>query len=701
MPEPTDRGRRYVPGLDGLRALAVLAVIVYHLRFSWAGGGMLGVGVFFTLSGYLITDLLLGHWHRHGELGLRTFWVRRARRLLPALFVMLAVVSVLVALVDPQWLSALRRQVLSAAFYFANWSTIAQHGSYFSRFSPPLPLDHLWSLSIEEQFYLVWPVILLAGIWLVRGRKRLVFLTVALAAGSLVAMALLYHPGYDPTRVYEGTDTRAFGLLIGAALAMVWPTQTPRAAAAPRVRLGLDLAGVLALMGILVLIWRTTPVSRFLYPYAFLLLSLATAAMLAAIVNPTSRLGAVLGWKPLRWIGVRSYGIYLWQWPIIVLLMPAGAPFSWSRAALAVGATLVAAALSWRYVEQPIRRGALVRLRHRLTSAANTVIVRRRMVAVSGTAMAVLLLPALGLLGALPAVSSAGASGPLLKDLPAPLAARAAPTTEPAHPAATTDPAAPSHTSAPPTATATVIRPPLVRVAANSASPGLSTPTRSACRAVVYIGDSTSEGEISTDYIPNSRLRLQGQLARVGVATTYPEISGARSTVETFEGHPNAATVAQDHVRAGYRGCWILAVGTNDVANVHLGGRPGLAGRIARMMSIVGRQPVLWVDLITLQAPGRPYSEDGMQAWNTDLLAACYRYPNMRVFDWAGQARRKWFIPDGIHYYSPGYVARTHDISRALAEGFPAHGGPSRACVVGSGSAGPGALGAVVLARVF
>ncbi|MFL5824204.1 MAG: acyltransferase family protein [Solirubrobacteraceae bacterium] len=679
MPEPTERGRRYVPGLDGLRALAVLCVIAYHLGFSWAGGGMLGVGIFFTLSGYLITDLLLGHWKRHGELGLRTFWVRRARRLLPALFLMLAVASVLVALVDPEWLGALRRQVISATFYFANWSTIAQHGSYFARFAPPLPLDHLWSLSIEEQFYLVWPLVLLGGIWLMRGRARLALATLALAAGSLVAMALLHHPGYDPTRVYEGTDTRAFGLLIGAALAMVWPSQTPRAAARPRVRRALDVAGVAGLLGALVLVWRTDPVSSFLYPYGFVLLSLATAVTLAAIVNPASRLGAALGWRPLRWIGVRSYGIYLWQWPIIVLITPVGAGFSWGRGVLAVAATMAAAALSWRFVEQPIRRGGLVRLRHRLTSAASTVIVRRRMVALSGTAMAVLLLPALGLIGALPAVSSAGASGPLVKALPHPLAARAGrvpgadPPRVPAHPATASQPAGAATAQPAPPAPA-----PLATPAA-----GGGAGTWSSCRSVVYIGDSTSEGEVSTDYIPNPRLRLQSQLARVGVRTTYPEISGARSTVETFKGHPNAATVAKDHLQAGYRGCWILAMGTNDVANVHEGGRPGLAGRIARMMAVIGSQPVLWVDLITLQAPGRPYSEDTMQQWNSDLLAACARYPNMRVFDWAARARRKWFIPDGIHYYSPGYVARTHLIAGALADAFPAHGSPSPSCLVG------------------
>ena len=689
MPEPTERGRRYVPGLDGLRALAVLCVIVYHLGFTWAGGGMLGVGVFFTLSGYLITDLLLGHWKTEGGLGLRTFWVRRARRLLPALFLMLAVVAVLVALVDPEWVGALRRQTLSASLYFANWSTIAQHGSYFSRFSPPLPLDHLWSLSIEEQFYLIWPLLLLGALLLARGRRGLVVFTVALAVASAVAMGLLHHPGYDPTRAYEGTDTRAFGLLIGAALAMVWPSQTPAAAAAPKVRNRLDLAGLAALVTIAVMVWRTDPYSSFIYPYGFILLSLATAVLLAAIVNPASRLGSALGCRPLRWIGVRSYGIYLWQWPIIVLVYPVGAGFGWGRAALAVAATLAAAALSWRFVEDPIRRGALVRLRRRVTSAASSVIVRRRMVALSGTAFAVLLIPALGLSGALPAVSSAGANAPLLKTLPRPLAARTQHRPA-AHPSPTTTTQTQTHTqtSTTPASTAPAAPPAKVRVAAplmarTTAARGAPTATGSSCRSVVYIGDSTSEGEISTNYIPNPHQRLQAQLARVGVRTTYPEISGARSTVETFEGHPNAATVVQEHIRSGFHGCWILAMGTNDVANVHEGGRPGLAGRIIRMMKLIGSQPVMWVDLITLQGPGRPYSEDSMQAWNSDLLAACARYPNMRVFDWAGRARRKWFIPDGIHYYSPGYVARTHFIARALAEAFPSRGSSSPSCLVG------------------
>src|SRR5215211_1795766 len=214
-----------MPGLDGLRAVAVLAVIAYHLQLGWAQGGLLGVGVFFTLSGYLITDLLLGQQDTVGHLRLGDFWLRRARRLLPALFLMLAVVVAWVTLLDRSQLSSLRGDVLAAAAYVSNWWNIVRDASYFARFGPPPPLDHLWSLAVEEQFYLIWPWLLLLGLRFLPGRYNLALVTLAGAAVSAAAMAMIYQPGIDPTRVYEGTDTRAFGLLIGAALAMVWPSR--------------------------------------------------------------------------------------------------------------------------------------------------------------------------------------------------------------------------------------------------------------------------------------------------------------------------------------------------------------------------------------------------------------------------------------------------------------------------------------------
>src|SRR3989442_7022040 len=207
MPRPAEPGRPYVAGLDGVRAVAVLLVIAYHLGLPAARGGMLGVGVLLTLSGYLIADLLLGHWRQHGHLGLGEFWLRRARRLLPALFVMLAVVSVGTALFDAAQLADTRRQVIAALGYFNNWSTIAAHGSYFARFATPLPLDHLWSLAIEEQFYLVWPWLLLLGIWTVRSRRVLALVILLGAAGSAGSAELPLYPRLHPDPPLPGAPT--------------------------------------------------------------------------------------------------------------------------------------------------------------------------------------------------------------------------------------------------------------------------------------------------------------------------------------------------------------------------------------------------------------------------------------------------------------------------------------------------------------
>src|SRR5215210_5187788 len=224
--------------------------------------------------------------------------------------------------------------------------------SYFSHFGPPPLLDHLWSLAVEEQFYLLWPLLLWLGLRYARGRYQLVGLTLAAAALSATVMALLYQPGSDPTRVYEGTDTRAFGLLVGAALAMVWPSRRLRAdLVLPRDRLVLDGAGVVGLVVIALLIWRTNEYSAFIYRGGIVLLSVATVLVVAALAHPASRLGPALGWKPLRWLGVRSYGIYLWHFPIIVLATPTAqrGVVNLPLDILQVGATIAVAALSWRF----------------------------------------------------------------------------------------------------------------------------------------------------------------------------------------------------------------------------------------------------------------------------------------------------------------------------------------------------------------
>jgi lysophospholipase L1-like esterase len=199
---------------------------------------------------------------------------------------------------------------------------------------------------------------------------------------------------------------------------------------------------------------------------------------------------------------------------------------------------------------------------------------------------------------------------------------------------------------------------------------------------VVHIGDSTSEGLTSPDYLPNPRQRIPAQYARVGVTTVRPEISGATSIVETLPGETNAYDVARGLVARGYRGCWVIALGTNDTADVYVGSSIALTTRIEQMMSAIGKQPVMWVNVKSLVSSG-PYAEDNMLLWNSALTQECSRYPNMRVFDWASAVQDGWFIPDGIHYTSAGYAARGRLIARALAQAFPASGETSSSgCVV-------------------
>ncbi|ADG06725.1 acyltransferase family protein [Kyrpidia tusciae] len=359
MPEPMRSGGRYMPGLDGLRALAVLAVLAYHLNPGWAPGGMLGVGVFFVLSGYLITDLLAEEWRKTGRIDLRDFWMRRCRRLIPALWLLLITVILVLLFSDPGRLGSLWGDLVAAFLYVSNWWYIFHHVSYFQQFGPPSPFGHLWSLAVEEQFYFLWPLLLASGLRHLSRRRLLVGISTG-AMLSAGAMAWMYQPGVDPSRVYYGTDTRAFALLFGAALALVWPSRHLTPALSRGHRWLLSAAGVGGLLVILILVFTSDEYGPFLYPGGMILLSLSTLAVVAAAAHPGVTFGRILGWGPLRWIGVRSYGIYLWHYSIIALTTPLNTASQWDgiRAGLQVAASIGLAALSWRFIEQPIlRRG--------------------------------------------------------------------------------------------------------------------------------------------------------------------------------------------------------------------------------------------------------------------------------------------------------------------------------------------------------
>ena len=634
MPAPIKHGERYMPGLDGLRAIAVIAVIIYHLGFEWFPGGLLGVGVFFTLSGYLITDILLNQVDR-GGIRFKDFWLARARRLLPALFLMLVIVVAWVTVFGPHQPNDFRGGVVSAIFYVNNWYLIFHDVSYFAAFGTPQPINHLWSLSVEEQFYIVWPIAMLLLVKLfprveptTGARFRMAGATMALAVVSMILMIVLYKPGIDPSRVYYGTDTRALELLVGAALAMVWPSRRLHARIKPEARRIIDIAGVVGLVVMLLMFLRTEEFAPFLYRGGFMLLSIATAITVAALAHPASRLGPVVGCPPMRWVGERSYGIYLWHFPIIILTTPEGAEgVDLLRAFLQVVATFLVAALSWKYVENPIRHGALGRLwrQYKAGRWRREDITRRGWAAIAGCAAVVI-------------AAFAGLAGVGTADE--------------------------SKTVGDVSVATTVTGDEVDAEAAN----------RTICKSVVHIGDSTSEGLVSDEYLPVQK-QIAAQYQRVGAPTANLEVSGARSIYERFEGLPNDQEVAQSWRDQGFDGCWVFALGTNEAANVSAGSTVGYDERINSMMAVANGDPVLWVNVKSI-VPDGPYASQNMESWDEALVRACDRYPYMRVYDWASDVRDEWFIDDGIHFTSQGYAQRGKLIADALLTAFPASEDP-------------------------
>ncbi|HEY0602114.1 MAG TPA: acyltransferase family protein [Herpetosiphonaceae bacterium] len=363
----------YLPGLDGLRAFAVLVVLLYHASDIWAvmPGGFLGVEIFFVISGYLITALLLGEWRQHGRIDLAGFWLRRARRLLPALFVLIVVTLAYAVLVLPDEVALLRGDALASLAYITNWHFILSQKSYFATVGRPSLLQHLWSLAVEEQFYLLWPPLLAFGLRRWSGAKVLRGMLIGAVISALL-MAILYQLTGDPSRVYYGTDTRAAGLLIGAALACVWiPSGDRQSRVSWFVPPILDLIGLGALAA---LVWYCLRINAYqpgLYRGGFAAVSITTAVLIAVAVHPRAHLGWLLDRQIVRWLGVRSYSIYLWHWPIFMLTRPQlDLPLTgWPLLALRLILTLLLSELSFRYVEMPVRSGALGRAWRSLTIA--------------------------------------------------------------------------------------------------------------------------------------------------------------------------------------------------------------------------------------------------------------------------------------------------------------------------------------------
>jgi len=345
-----------------------MAVVAYHFGAGWLQGGFLGVDMFFVLSGYLITSLLLIEWAGSATIRFGAFWARRARRLLPALFLVLVAVALWARFVLPsdQW-GQVRSDGIWALFYGANWHFVSSGQSYFT--PEPSMLRHMWSLAIEEQFYLVWPLVVFGCLRLRRGRHGLlVGLCLVGAALSVLIMNLKFEPGGDPSRVYYGTDARASQLLIGALLAILLVHWAPRARAS---RVLVQVVGLLGAVIVGLLFQMSRDQGSFLYRGGFILFAVATAAIIVAVVQPATRnpLKAVLCIRPVRWIGAVSYGVYLWHWPVWVALSRTrlqgwGWDVSgWRLTLVQLATTFAIAALSYYLVELPIRKK---RYQHRI-----------------------------------------------------------------------------------------------------------------------------------------------------------------------------------------------------------------------------------------------------------------------------------------------------------------------------------------------
>jgi len=353
---------RYIPGLDGIRALAVLAVIAYHFNFRWASGGFLGVDIFFVLSGYLITSTILPVQGEQVTINLRKFWIGRFRRLVPAAYVMIMTSVVWVMLFHKELLNTIRGDALSSIFYSSNWWFIYHKLSYFDSFGSPSPLKNLWSLAIEEQFYLLWPIVLIVGLSIFKKQSKFSNMIFIGAICSAFLMAILYQPGSDPSRIYYGTDTRSFELLIGCWLAFVWPMKrlSTKKLSTKHVY-ELNSIGVISFLIFIGSILFVDEYQTFLYRGGMFLFCINAALFIACVCHPASFLGKLLSWKPLCWIGSRSYGIYLWHYPIIVLGTPVyeiGNPAYW-RVALQLVLIVLLAEISYRFIEMPIRKQGL------------------------------------------------------------------------------------------------------------------------------------------------------------------------------------------------------------------------------------------------------------------------------------------------------------------------------------------------------
>ena len=656
---------RRLSGLDGLRALAVTAVLVYHANSNWLKGGFLGVEVFFVVSGYLITALLLAEWRERGGIDIVGFWLRRARRLLPAVFLMILVTLVFAVVFLPDEVAGLRWDALAAFGYVTNWYMISGQESYFEAVGRPSLLKHLWSLAVEEQFYLVWPLVA-AGTLAVLGRRGLMFIALAGAVGSAAWMASLYTPDVDPSRLYYGTDTRAAGLLFGAVLACLWVPGKERERASETIQrrlsrrdwrkgklrrkwgwtvpLLLDVAGIAALGSLVYCSFALDEYQPFLYQGGFAVVALVTVVLISALVHPKTHTGLMDLWV-LRWIGVRSYGIYLWHWPIYTVTRPElDVPLDGPQLlALRLVATILVADLSYRFIETPIRRGSLGRKWRSWRAAPRY---RRRRLNVSWAMVAVAVVAISAGLG----TALVHAETP---ETPVYLAKKAIHTNLPGKNSSTREPSVRtvhqnqlSREQAVESAEKTTSSKPQKGLAAHDKADETEKPKKSVERA----------SGVKVSNKPVGRVTAVGDSVMLGAADSLKKEVGNLEIMDAAVGlYPgDAVDILRSRKSTGELGdTVIIQVGENG---------PFSADQFDEMMDILGDRQVLFVNVKvprTWEAPNNEVMSEGTR-----------KYPNARLIDWhtVGSEHPELFWDDGIHLRPEGAKVYADLISGQLKQ---------------------------------
>lgn len=608
---------RYISGFDGIRTLAVIGVILYHLAPYQFQGGFLGVPIFFVVSGYLITDLLFQEWQQNKRIDVIGFYIRRVKRLYPALVTLVLATTAYITLFARDLLANIRAVIMTNLLYVYNWYQVAHHESYFDKFGTQSPFTHLWSLSIEGQFYLFWPLIIIILLKFVKKKQPIFDTMIILAFISALLMAILYRTGQDPSRVYYGTDTRMFSILLGAALAVVWPSTALRKDLPTNLRLLLDVIGGGALMLLCLMFMQMTGESALVYRGGMFFFSVLSMILVAVIAHPGADMNRLLTNRLFTWIGKRSYGIYLYQYPVLVFFESKinVADHSFLYALIEVALILVLSDLSYRFLELPLQH-----FDYSKTWSTLKEFCRRD--SSYGNKRWYMLIPGLIVLLAVVGATTGTTSGSEAKK---------------------------------DTALEKTIKENNKKVAKQNKN--IAAKTSSSEHSSSSADTNTAKQfDLTENEIAKAK---QLQITAVGdsvladASTTLQEIFpnmyvDAKVGRQVREAIPVLQSLAQSGKLAN---TVLLSEGTNG---------PYSEQELDQIMAIVGKERKLY--WINVHVPTRRWQDQV----NNDLKVAAKKYPNLKVIDWYTYSKNhpEWFYDDNVHpnseglkYYGP-YVAR-------------------------------------------